>query len=451
MRILLIAGGAREHAIAQSLSRSSHAPDIVAIGTKKIPGIAALSSDYFIGSPLDHAFVLNVARTCMPDFCFIGPDDPIGSGLADALASIGVPSVAPHKALARIESSKGFARQLMQKYEIDFSPKFRVFTSSEYTPAELNTSLQQYIEDDLRGEYVVKYDALFGGKGVKVSGIHLDSLHDGIAFARECMDDCGTVVIEEKLVGVEFSYHSFVSGSRVVHMPAVQDHKLAYEGDTGPNTGGMGTYSCADHSLPFLTPSDISLAGEINARVARALMEECGAPYKGILYGGFMAVQGGIRVIEYNARFGDPESLNMLSILSTDFVDICLSIIDGSLDASLVAFEKKATVCKYVVPESYPVGKEQSGMPLTLPHTLPQSVRLYTGDIAVDTGSGTITLGSSRAVGVVGIADTLSEAERAAETVCKGVVGPVRWRSDIGTDALIHQRVATLAALRCEK
>ena len=257
----------------------------------------------------------------------------------------GIPCVGPTKELARIESSKSFARRLLAKYGIPGNPRFRIFSG-------LNG-----IESWLRelGGFVVKPDGLTGGKGVKVSGEHLRSIADAVVYCKEVLDEGHpSVVVEEKLDGEEFSLQSFCDGTHVVDMPVVQDHKRAHEGDTGPNTGGMGSYSCANHSLPFLSREDLGRASAINKLVAKALLEESGEPYKGILYGGFMATRDGVRLIEYNARFGDPEALNVLSLLRTDFADVCEAIIQGTLHKMRIRFEKLATVCKYVVPEGYP-------------------------------------------------------------------------------------------------
>lgn len=441
MKILLIASGAREHAIADALSRSRHNPEITVLAPRMNPGLWHLSMDMQIGDILDFPWVIKAARKTDPDLAIVGPDDPIGGGLADLLEDAGIPTVAPKKSLARIESSKSFARDLLRKFAPDCVPKYRIFTSPE--SKELNT----YITQDLRGEYVVKYDALKGGKGVKVSGEHLNSIEEGVAYAQECIRECGRAVVEEKLTGVEFSLMSFVSGRAVADMPAVQDHKRAYNGDTGPNTGGMGTYSDANHSLPFLAEADLKRASEINRITAEALMQECGEPYHGILYGGFIAVKDGIKVIEYNARFGDPESLNVLPLLSSDFVDICQAITEGTLTPDLVSFDHKATVCKYVTPESYPVSKDQQGQTVTFPE-VPETARLYYGDITRNEPDDPLLLGGSRAAGIVGIADTLAEAESIAERFCEGARGPVRFRSDIGTEALIEQRKSMMHKLR---
>ncbi len=447
MRILLLTSSARGHALGDALARSPQKPEIISLCPSRNPGLRALASEQHIVDLMDFPAVLAIAKKTKPAFAVIGPDDPIGAGLADALEEIGIPSMAPKKALARIESSKGFTRTLLQKHGIDASPAFRFFTT-EGSPsrAELEKSLRTFI-DALGGAYVVKYDALKGGKGVKVSGEHLSSVDEGVAYALECLDECGRVVLEEKLVGVEFSLLSFVSGTRVVDMPAVQDHKRAYDGDTGPNTGGMGTYTDANHSLPFLAPADLERARQINRETAAALLQECGEPFKGILYGGFIAVKDGVRLIEFNARFGDPEALNLLPLLSSDFVTVCQGIIDGDLTDDMVSFAHKATVCKYIVPKSYPEAKTEKGQPILLPRSLPANARLFYGDISQD-DAGVLHLGGSRTAGIVGIADTIAEAERIAEDLCEQVQGPVRFRRDIGTDALVAKRSDVMRALR---
>lgn len=440
MRILLVASGAREHAIADALARSPQTPDIISVCTTHNPGLMRLSSELHVGNILDFPWVTDIAKKAKPDLAIVGPDDPIGNGLADLFEAAGIPTMAPKKSLARIESSKSFARDLLRNAVPDSVPQYRIFTS--YEPKELN----KFIAQDLKGNYVVKYDALRGGKGVKVSGEHLATIEEGLQYARECIEEGGRVVIEEKLVGVEFSLLSFVSGTQVVDMPAVQDHKRAYEGDTGPNTGGMGTYTDANHSLPFLTAEDLHRAQAINRLTAEALLKETGAPYRGILYGGFIAVADGIRVIEYNARFGDPEALNLLPLLSSDFVAICQSITQGTLTEDLVRFAHKATVCKYLAPESYPVAKDQKGAVVTFP-PVPDDAHLFFGDVAEDE-QGVLHVGGSRTAGIVGVGKTIADAERVAEEFCSTVQGPVRHRRDIGTDALIERRINTMRSLR---
>ncbi|MCF7844988.1 MAG: phosphoribosylamine--glycine ligase [Kiritimatiellales bacterium] len=440
MKVLLITSSARGHAIADALARSPQKPEIIAICTSRNPGIRKIAKEQHVIDIMDFDRVLDIAKKSNPDFAIIGPEDPMGSGLTDALQAAGIPTVAPLKSLARIESSKGFTRELLEKHGVDASPKFKVFTSTE--GSEMNT----FIDQVLGGDYVIKYDALKGGKGVKVSGEHLNGTEEGVAYAKECVKECGKVVIEEKLVGQEFSLLSFATGTTCIDMPAVQDHKRAFEGDTGPNTGGMGTYSDSNHSLPFLTKADINRASEINKLTAKALLDECGEPFVGILYGGFIAVKDGIRLIEYNARFGDPEALNVLPLLTSDFVAICQGMLNGNLDESMVKFEKKATVCMYITPEGYPDNKDQRGEVVSFPE-VPNNARIFYGDISEEE-DGTLKLGGSRTAGFVGIGNTISEAQQVAQNLCEQVKGPVRFRSDIGTPPIVEKRIKMLRELR---
>jgi phosphoribosylamine--glycine ligase len=299
--------------------------------------------------------------------------------------------------------------------------------------------------DRFANRHVIKDDGLAGGKGVKVSGDHLLSMDDSVAFCRELVEQGHPFVVEEKVEGEEFSLMSFCDGVTLKHMPAVQDHKRAYNGDKGPNTGGMGTYTDADHKLPFLTDEDIAVAQDMNQRVAKALAEECGTPYQGILYGGFMATRDGVKLIEYNARFGDPESLNLLTLLQTDFSEICRAIVGKSLAEVDVRFSAQASVCKYIVPDGYPE-TPRKGEEIQLPSEVPADATIFLS--AVDVQQGKLVATGSRAVAVVGIGDTLGDAEAVCEQVVREIPGPFFHRTDIGTDLVIHRRVDHMKRLR---
>ena len=434
--ILIVGSGAREHAIADALARSPQRPKLVCFSGARNPGIVALCSAYGIGSITDTEAVVTFAHEQRATMVVLGPEAPLAAGVVDALWAADVPVVGPTQSLARIESSKGFARELLAKYGIPGNPFFRRFDSLDG------------VEDMLErfpNQHVIKDDGLSGGKGVKVCGDHLHSLDDSLAFCRELAEHGHPFVIEEKIEGEEFSLMSFCDGKTLRHMPAVQDHKRAYEGDKGPNTGGMGTYTDADHKLPFLNDDDIAAAQVINQQVAAALEEECGAPYQGILYGGFMATNDGVKLIEYNARFGDPESLNLLTLLETDLVEICRSIVYRTLSQCVVTFASKASVCKYVVPEGYP-DDPRKGDSITLPTQLPESITIFLS--GVDVNDDILIATGSRSVAIVGTAATIVEAEALCERVVQQIPGPFFHRMDIGTEQLIARRVEHMKAVR---
>jgi phosphoribosylamine---glycine ligase len=435
-KVIIIGNGAREHVIAETLRRSPQSPEVFTFGTAKNPGLVALSSGYELGAGTDFEALRSFVKYVEPDFVIPGPEAPIAAGVTDMLEEMGVRSVAPHKTVARLESSKAFTRDLLKKYEIPGNPKFKVFTTPE--------GLGDYMENELEGQFVVKADGLKGGKGVQVVGDHLKNVAEGVEYATECVLDAGQVVIEEKFVGQEFSLMSFADGHSIVDMVPVQDHKRAYEGDKGPNTGGMGTYSDANHLLPFLTEQNLADAHEITRQVLAALYEETGTRFVGIMYGGFIVTKNGVRLIEYNARFGDPEAMNCLSLLKTDFVDVCEAQLHGELAGMTIDFERQATVCKYVVPEGYPVASVKGEKIEIGP--LPANVKTYFS--SVDGRDDGLYLMGSRAVAFVGHGDSLEEAEKAAQLACEAVKGPVFYRKDIGTKALIDERIKMMEGLR---
>ncbi|NLD82106.1 MAG: phosphoribosylamine--glycine ligase, partial [Smithella sp.] len=403
------------------------------------PGIASLSEICKLGSYSDLSGITDFALDNKIDFAVIGPEDPLNNGIVDALIQCGIPSVGPVKSLARLETSKSFTRNLVDKYNISGNPKFKVFT----TPDGLEAFLEQ-----LDG-IVLKPDGLTGGKGVLVQGDHFKSRDEALKLCRQILKESSSVIVEEKFDGEEFSLQCLCDGKTVVGTPLVQDHKRRFDGDQGPNTGGMGSYSLPDHLMPFLKASDVEEGLEITRQVAAALLKETGTPYKGVMYGGFIATKDGVKLLEYNARFGDPEAMNILPLLKTDFVDICRHIINGTLNTLKIEFDPKATVCKYVVPKGY-------GLPADHPDAASSRAKIEVGNVrkarlyysSVDKKEDGLYLSSSRAIGIVGIADNLDEARIIAEEGVKAVKGPVAYREDIGTQALIQKRIDHMKKIR---
>lgn len=436
MKFLIIGSGAREHAIAAALHRSVQMPQIFCLGSSLNPGISALCIDYATGNISDPAFITHQAKEWKIEIAIVGPEAPLEQGVADALWALQIPTIGPKKTLARIETSKSFARDLMQKYQLPGLPRYRTFENMNGVDAFLHT----FPEDG----YVVKANGLMGGKGVKVAGVHLQSYAEALAFCEEIIATKQTIVIEEKLIGQEFSFMCFCDGETLVPMPIVQDHKRAFVGDVGPNTGGMGSYSDVNHRLPFLTEQDVADALVINHSVIRALTTETSEKYVGVLYGSFIATSNGVAVIEFNARFGDPESLNVLSILSSDFVELCRAWVSGRLHPELVRFEHQATVCKYAVPNGYPDAPIKNGV-IELGELNPET-HLYLA--AVDLRNNQLIATGSRTAACVGVADSLNKAEHAAENAIRNIHGPVFHREDIGTAPLIQKCIDMMQRLR---
>jgi phosphoribosylamine--glycine ligase len=437
--ILLVGNGAREHAIAEAITRSAQNPRLFSFMKANNPGIASLSGKIKIGSYSDLDAIIAFAKENKIDFAVIGPEDPLNNGVVDALAKSGVAAVGPTKSLARLETSKSFTRNLVNKYNILGNPQYKVFTSINGVEKFLN---------EFEG-IVLKPDGLTGGKGVMVQGDHFSTKEEALKLCEQILSGGSSVIVEEKFDGEEFSLQCLCDGKTVVGTPLVQDHKRRFDGDRGPNTGGMGSFSLPDHSMPFLKSSDIEAGLEITRQVAAALLKETGSPYKGVMYGGFIATKDGVKLLEYNARFGDPEAMNILPLLKTDFVEICQHIIDGTLDKLKIEFEHKATVCKYVVPKGY-------GLPADHPDAASSKSKIEVGDVgrarlyysSVDKKDDGLYLSSSRAIGIVGIADTLEEARNITAEGVKAIKGQVAYREDIGTDALIQKRIEHMKKIR---
>ncbi|NTV00092.1 MAG: phosphoribosylamine--glycine ligase [Methanoregulaceae archaeon] len=428
MKVLVVGGGGREHAIFRALSRSSGTL-LFSLMARKNPGIAALATDVLLERETNVPSVVKYARTCGVDYVVIGPEAPLDVGVVDHLEREGIPCIGPVHAAARLETDKAFCREMMSRYGISGCPQYRVFQNSQ--------DAEEFIRS-YDGDLAIKPIGLTGGKGVRIMGEHLD--RDGaIGYVRSLE---GRVVLEERLIGEEFTLQAFVDGKHIIPMPLVQDHKRAYEGDLGPNTGGMGSYSMADHSLPFVTRDDREKAEGI-MRDAVLAMQDAGFPYRGILYGQFMNTSTGPVVIEFNARFGDPEAMNVLSLLESDFGTIIEKMVAGNLSPSDVRFAAKATVCKYIVPEGYPetprAGREvrvrDSGKAI-----------LYYANI--EEREGKLYSLTSRTLAFVGIGDTLGEAEQVAEEAASSVQGQVRHRRDIGTRQMLEKKVARMKELR---
>jgi len=444
MKVLVVGSGGREHAITRALSESDVVKEVHAAVSNRNPGIVELADsvrEIDTNSPEE---VVGYAEEVDIGYAVVGPEAPLAEGVVDALEEAGVYGFGPKKDEARIETDKAWARRFMRDNEVPGTPDFEVFDSA-----------------DAAAEYVVKYDGdvavkphgLTGGKGVRVTGDQLTK-QEAQEYVRESeWDDW---VIEERLVGEEFTLQAFVADGELRPSPAVQDHKRAYEGDEGPNTGGMGSYNDAGRLLPFMEEKDYDDALNIMRQTVEALPE-----YRGVLYGQFMLTSEGPKVVEFNARFGDPEAMNVLPLLRTDFGEVVRGASEGSLPAC--EFAERATVCKYAVPDGYPTDPE-AGAEITLDideddedtlvfyasvdaRSASASQKSESSD-DVDGRDGRLYTTTSRAVAVVGLGDDITTAEERAEEALAGLGDGLRVRHDIGKPELVQKRVDHMEELR---
>jgi phosphoribosylamine--glycine ligase len=439
MKVLSVGGGAREHAIVKALLKGD--VELYSVMKNRNPGIAKVSKETLYTKETEVNKIAEWAKSKGTEFAVIGPEAPLGVGIVDVLEKEGIPSVGPSQKASQIEISKQFLRDLMTKHKLPGRIDYRVFDNIK----DAQKFLKNYDK-----EVVVKPIGLTGGKGVKIMGEHLLSMDDVIEYCKDIIEHkiggSSKFILEEKMIGEELTLQAFCDGSDIVPMPAVQDHKRAYEGDVGPNTGGMGSYSQEDGLLPFLTKNEYDECVDIMQKIINAMKKE-DTPYKGILYGQFILTSKGPKVLECNARFGDPEAMNVLPLLTTDFTEICRGIIDGSLSSKKALFLNKATVCKYVVPMGYGVDSivgekvevdeekiEKDGAELFYASVNQKDDQIYTT--------------SSRSLAVVGVENSIFDAEKIAERALSYVKGKVFMRHDIGKKELIEKRIKHMKELR---
>lgn len=434
MNVLLIGGGGREHAIAEAIKRSRHDVKLYTAMSKRNPGIARLSEDVLLMKETEVERIKDYVLEKGIELCFIGPEAPLAAGMTDQLEAGGVRVFGPTLDAARIEFDKAWTRNFMQEHKIKGNPHFKVFDRSQLREAH------EFI--DLLGDVVVKPAGLTGGKGVRVMGDHFRTLDDAKEYTDLVLEK-DDVVIEERLVGEEFTLQAFSDGTHLSFAPAVQDHKRAYDGDRGPNTGGMGSYSDVGETLPFMNYYDLDAAREIMQETIDALKAD-GIIYKGLLYGQFMLTREGPKVIEFNARFGDPEAMNTLPLLNTDIIDIAEHVTTGKLNELDVSFKERASVCKYLVPEGYPEDPV-TDTEIRITEPLGDALLFYSSVYEKD---GKVYTTSSRAIALVGIAENIIEAEAIVEEAMHAIKGSLHARHDIGTEQLLQQRIDHMNQVR---
>lgn len=415
--LLLVGGGGREHAIAAALKKSRRCGKLYAAPGNA--GIAALCDQCFSVPATDTKALVELAKKLCVDLVFVAPDDPLCLGLCDMLRAEGIAAFGPSKAAARIEGSKVFAKELMRRYRIP-TARYEVFDDLQ--------KAKDYVAALSRFPTVIKAEGLALGKGVLIAAgkDEADAALDALMGERLFGDAGERVVIEEFLTGPEVSVLAFCDGKTLRTMPAAQDHKRAFEQDRGPNTGGMGAF-CP-------TPN---YTEEIAARCEReiflptlAAMREEGCPFSGVLYFGLMLTDDGPKVIEYNARFGDPETQAVLPLLESDFLDILLHILDGTLADADIRFSNSASFCLVIASGGYP-GAVQKGFPITgikAAEALGTTV-FHAGTARKD---GALVTAGGRVLGVNAVADSLADARDLAYAAAEKIdFEKMRYRKDL--------------------
>ncbi|WP_026529198.1 phosphoribosylamine--glycine ligase [Butyrivibrio sp. VCD2006] len=418
MNVLIVGGGGREHAIAEAVSRSKHLDKLYCAPGNA--GIAELAECVPI-SPMEFDKLVRFAKNMQIDLTIVGMDDPLVGGIVDAFEAEGLRVFGPRKNAAILEGSKAFSKDLMKKYDIP-TAAYETFDDPEKALEYLQTA---------KFPIVLKADGLALGKGVLIC----ETKEEAEAGVREIMEtkkfgDAGNrMVIEEFMTGREVSVLSFVDGKTIKLMSSAQDHKRAGDGDTGLNTGGMGNFSPS----PFYTEEvDAFCKEHIYQKTVDAMRQE-GREFKGVIFFGLMLTENGPRVLEYNARFGDPEAQVVLPRLKTDMIEVCEAVIDGTLDQVDLQFEDKAAVCVVLASDGYPVsyekGKEITGL---------ENFKGKDGYYCFHAGTkfneeSKIVTNGGRVLGITAKGDTLSEARKKAYEATEWVSFENKYmRHDIG-------------------
>ena len=417
MNVLIIGSGGREDALGQKIAASSLSPALFFLPGN---GGTARYGCNIPGSVMDITGVIAACREHSIDYVVVAPDDPLAIGMVDALRAAGIPAFGPDRKAARIEASKSFAKDLMRKYSIP-TASYEVFTDS--SEAIAYAEKQSY-------PLVIKADGLALGKGVIIA----ESRDEAVRAIKDMMDNAafGTagqkVVIEEFLTGPEVTVLSFTDGKTIVPMVSSMDHKRAYDGDKGPNTGGMGVIA----PNPFFTDAiSAECMDTIFLPTIRA-MEAEGCPFSGCLYFGLMLTPSGPKVIEYNSRFGDPEAEAILPLLDSDLLKIMMAVTEGRLEDVDVKWKDLSSACVVAASGGYP-GKYEKGKEITIGDTGDCSV--YIAGAAEKDGK--LVTSGGRVLSAVATASTLGEALSTAYKAMEHIsFEGMEYRKDIGRRAL---------------
>ncbi len=415
MKVLVVGSGGREHALVWALSRSSRVTQLFCAPGNA--GIAQLATCVPVAA-IDLDGMVNWSRENAIDFVVVAPDDPLALGMVDAIQAAGIPAFGPNQAAAIIEASKTFSKDLMRNYQIP-TAKYAAFTDLDEAIAYIRAQ---------GAPIVVKADGLALGKGVTVAATVEEAIETVTGMMRDGKFGASgsTVVIEECMTGPEVTVLCFADGKHVVPMPSSQDHKRAYDGNKGPNTGGMGAISPA----PCYTP-------EVAARCVKEIFEPTmaaltaeGRPFHGVIYFGMMITPDGPKVIEYNARFGDPECQALMARLDTDLLDVLEACVNGTLDQLDIRWKEGASCCLVLASGGYPLAYEKGKEITGLEKAGESSVVFHAGTAEKD---GKIVTNGGRVLGVTALGDTLDAAITNAYQAAEAIhFDQMHFRTDIG-------------------
>lgn len=429
-KIMLVGGGGREHAFAKRLCTDAV---IYAIMGHANPGmiecVEKSGGAYHIDDANDPLRVLHVAQQYPLDYVFVSADTPLSKGVVDTLLAHHIPTVGGTKAATRIEWDKIYSIEMINNVCPEFTPFYRIICC----PTQLSEALKEFQRKKL--QVVVKPQGLTGGKGVKVMPEHLSDYQHAYDYAHHLLTgkDDDKVLLVERLHGREFTIMGLTDGINLLMCPATYDYPFRFENDKGAGTGGMGCFTTAEHKLPFMSDKDWQDCRQIMEKMI-ATMHQQRLSFKGVLNGGFFSTPQGIRFMEFNGRFGDPEALNILSLMQGSFADLIADLWHQRLSENSIRFNKKASVVKYLVAKEYPE-KSPEALDFNIDETKLSALGIdviYSS--CVRHGKTMRTLKGSRVVALSTLSDTINEAaQRINDAISTCVEGQLDYRKDIGS------------------
>lgn len=385
-----------------------------------------LGGKYIVGSPFDKALVEKFIKEEKIEYCVISSDNLLQDGLIDLAKGLGLKVFGPTSKGSKIEWSKTYALDVVSK----LAPEVIIKNYNVENLEELEKAIDNYEDEN----FVIKPEGLTGGKGVKVGGVHFTTKQDGYDYAKSCLEDSGKVIIQDKVEGSEFTVMCFTDGKNVVPMPITFDYPYRYENDKGPGTGGMGCLSFPNGLLPFLTKEDVDKCAEIMKKTINYLNKD-NIEFTGVLYGGFFKTKEGIKFIEFNARFGDPEAINALNALETPFTEVLESIVNGNLSSGNCKFKDSYTFTVYVVSKEYAVksSKEPTIFKLDTNKVKSAGVKLYFANAKKVSDNTYTSVSNSRLFAIATSGENFEEIKKKVYDVIEANVDKILdYRKDIG-------------------
>lgn len=426
-KCLLLGNGGREAVLAEYISKGYELYTVCPYENPSIIDCVKKSNGkYIVADPFNKETVRSFIKENEIDTCVISSDNLLQDGLIDVAREMGLKTFGPTSKGSKIEWSKTYALDIVEK----IAPQMIIKNYNITDLDELKTVIDKYEDDN----FVVKPEGLTGGKGVKVGGIHFIGKQEGYEYAKSCLEASGNVIVQDKIEGREFTVMALTDGENIVVTPITFDYPYRYDEDKGPGTGGMGCLSFENGLLPFLEPKDVDECADLIKNTLKYVNKDS-VEFNGVIYGGFFKTKNGIKFIEFNARFGDPEALNVLNSLETPFTEVMENIFNKTLSSENCKFKKNYTFTVYVVTKEYAVENRKEPLVFTLnkEEIEKQGVKIYFANTKKVEGNTYSSVSNSRLFGLTTSANTLEEAKEKVYNSIKGNIDEkLDYRKDIG-------------------